>query len=70
MQGRLSSLVNGHIQAFPWDNWKDEFSLAVIPMGRMAERDDYHAAIQFLCSDASRYMNGQNIVIDGGRSVW
>ena len=28
MQGRLSSLVNGHIQAFPWDNWKDEFSLA------------------------------------------
>ena len=28
MQGRLSPLVNGRIQAFPWDNWKDEFSLA------------------------------------------
>jgi NAD(P)-dependent dehydrogenase (short-subunit alcohol dehydrogenase family) len=42
----------------------------LIPMGRMAGRDEYRAAVQFLCSDASAYLNGQNIVMDGGRSVW
>lgn len=43
---------------------------ALIPMGRMAKIDEYHSAVQFLCSDASAYINGQNIVMDGGRSVW
>lgn len=42
----------------------------LIPMGRMANINEYKAAIQFLCSDDSKYMTGQNIIIDGGRSVW
>jgi NAD(P)-dependent dehydrogenase (short-subunit alcohol dehydrogenase family) len=42
----------------------------LIPLGRMAACDEYRAAVQFLCSDASAYLNGQNIVMDGGRSAW
>ena len=42
----------------------------LIPLNRLANKNEYRSVIQFLCSDASSYMTGQNIIMDGGRSVW
>ncbi len=56
-----------------YNNQPEEFVqrlATLIPLGRMANADEYRAAILFLCSDASSYMTGANLVIDGGRSCW
>lgn len=66
---RVNALSPGGIQ----NNQDSEFIgrlASLIPMGRMAQPDEYKAAVVFLVSDASSYMTGTNLVIDGGRTVW
>ena len=67
---RCNALCPGGIKN---DQLTDDFLTDMhqrIPMGRMAHVDDYKSAIVFIASDASSYLNGAIISMDGGRSVW
>ena len=66
---RCNALCPGGVE----NNQDPEFIRALtrlIPLGRMATKDEYRAAVAFLCSDASSYMTGSVIPMEGGRSAW
>lgn len=64
---RVNAISPGGVFNGQSENFLDRLT-QLIPMGRMANRDEYQGAILFLCSDASSYMTGANLVIDGGRT--
>ena len=67
---RCNSLAPGGV----YENTQDEKFVkkisSLIPMGRMASKDDIIGALCFLLSDSSSYVNGQVLLVDGGRTIW
>jgi NAD(P)-dependent dehydrogenase (short-subunit alcohol dehydrogenase family) len=71
--GKYSIRVNAAVPGGMYNGQAEDFvkkNSALNMLGRMAKKDEYNGVIQFLLSDASSYMTGASLIIDGGRTAW